>query len=133
VPKIGPATVQEFYRTLAAASHHADRAEAAVGLANPADRETNLKILRNLVNDPVQDVSLRARVSLVLLGEPGADAFLLNRLQAGDEQERRAILMQLDRLSGPQLGFFRQALEAIARNPREPYLRDLAAALAGKR
>jgi HEAT repeat protein len=133
VRKIGPAAAQEFHRTLAAASDPADRAEAAVGLANPADRETNLKILRNLAADRVQDVALRARVSLVVLGEPGVDAFLLERLQAGDAPERRAILVQLDRLSGQQLVIFRQALEAIANNPREPSLRDLAAALAGKR
>ena len=40
VRKIGPAAAQEFYRALAAASGSTDRAEAAVGLADPAaDRE----------------------------------------------------------------------------------------------
>jgi HEAT repeat protein len=133
IRKIGPAAAQVFYRSLAAASDSNDRAEAALGLAEPTDRESNLKILRNLADDPVQEVSLRARVSLVVLGEPGADGFLLDRLHAGGEQERRTILVQLDRLSASQLGAFRQALEAIAKNPREPYLRDLAAALAGKK
>ena len=93
----------------------------------PPGARQNLAILRNLQGDPAQDVRIRARVSLLLLGEPGMDTFLRDRLRAGDEQERRD-WTQLDRLSGPQLAFFRQALEAIAKNPREPYLRELAAA-----
>jgi hypothetical protein len=134
VRKIGPAAAQEFYRTLAAASDSTDRAEAAIGLTEGAGREPNLKILRNLADDAMVEVSIRARVSLLLLGEPGADAFLRDRLHAGDDQERRVILEQLDRLSGARLGIFRNDLEAIAKNPREPqFLRDRAATLAARR
>jgi HEAT repeat protein len=134
VRKIGPAAAQEFYRTLAAASDSADRAEAAIGLTEGTDREPNLKILRNLADDAMVDVSIRARVSLLLLGEPGEDAFLRDRLHAGDDQERREILDQLGRLSGNQLAYFNKDLEAIAKNPREPqFLRERAATLAAKR
>lgn len=134
VRKIGPAAAQEFYRTLAAASDSTDRAEAAIGLTEGIDREPTLKILRNLAGDPVRDVSIRARVSLLLLGEPGEDAVLRDRLHAGDDQERREILDQLGRLSGNQLAYFNKDLEAVAKNPREPqFLRERAATLAAKR
>jgi hypothetical protein len=134
VRKIGPAAAQEFYRTLAAANDSADRAEAAIGLTEGTDCEPNLKILRNLADDAMIDVSIRARVSLLLLGEPGEDAFLRDRLHAGDDQERREILDQLGRLSGNQLAYFNKDLEAVAKNPREPqFLRERAATLAAKR
>ncbi|MCX6873985.1 MAG: HEAT repeat domain-containing protein [Verrucomicrobia bacterium] len=135
VRKIGPAAAQAFYRTLAAAAASNDRAEAAVGLADAAatDREQTLTILRNLSGDPAQEVRIRARVSLLLLAEPGMDAFLRERLHAGDNSERGEILSQLSRLLGPQLEDFRQAIEAIATNAREPqYLRERAGVLAAK-
>ena len=120
VRKIGPAAAQEFYRTLAAASDSADRAEAAIGLTEGTDREPNLKILRNLADDAMVDVSIRARVSLLLLGEPGEDAFLRDRLHAGDDQERREILEQLGRLSGNQLVLFSQRPRSHRQEPPRP-------------
>ena len=135
VRKIGPAAAQQFYRALAAGSEAADRAEAAVGLADDtaADRASNLTILRNLLGDAAPEVRIRAGVSLVCLGEPGADVSLRERLQAGDDSERSMILAQLDRLSGPQLEPFRKDIQAIAANAREPqFIHTLAVKLAAK-
>lgn len=135
VRQIGPAAAQQFYRALAGASQAADRAEAAVGLADgmAGERARNLAILRNLLGDPAADVRLRARVSLLLLAEPGMDTWLRDRLRTGEDRERGDVLGQLGRLPAAQLEFFRPEIQAIATNARAPiYLREQARPVAAR-
>jgi len=135
VRKIGPAAAQPFYRALAAGNAPDERAEAAVGLADAAadGRADAVIILRNLSGDAIPVVRIRATASLLLLGEPGMDTALRERLSTGDDGERGEILSQLLRVPQDRREFFRKEIEAIAGNVREPeYLRQRAAALKGK-
>jgi hypothetical protein len=79
-------------------------------------------------------VRIAAEVSLVQVGEAGAESALLERIKQGDNQERSEILGQLSRLPGARLESFRKQIDAMAANDREPeYIRARARSLAGPR
>ena len=135
VRKIGPEQAQAFYRALAGAKGDGDRAQAALGLGAAAgpDQESSRSVLRSLRGDAAPLVRASAAVSLIQLGEDGAEPALLERLKNADNTERREILDQLARLPVARLEFFRKEIETIAANDREPeYVRSRASALISK-
>ena len=131
VRKIGPAFAQEFYRALAGEKDAAARCEAAVQLLAAPEEELGkiLPILYNLLTDTDTSVRMAAAVSKVLLDNKAPlpiDPFsvyarrcILEWLMSSNRWERRAILMQLTRVSPNLLSFARKAITAIADSPFE--------------
>jgi hypothetical protein len=117
VARIGARHAQDFCRELATADEPG-RQFAAEHLIDgePAERRANLPILRNLILDGPEKVSMEAAVSLHLLGQEEAQAPILAWLSAPDGWTREAILECMRRRikERRQIAFARKVLETIA-------------------
>ena len=130
VREIGPELSQPFYRALAGAVDIDDRMQAAIGFGSAAgpDQQPGQAILKTMSGDAYPLVRIAAEVSLLQQGVEDGRAGLLAGLQNEDNQERGGILEQLARLPAVRLAPFREAIQRIATNQKEPeYLRDRAA------
>jgi HEAT repeat protein len=132
VRAIGPAAAQDFYRALAGAKDPDARREAATALAEcePAERERNATVLKNLLADADELVRVRAAVSLLIMGdEAPARAPLLEAL-AVDPWKQGIALNELNRVKdAARLDFARPAIEALAARGANDELRRRAAQL----
>jgi HEAT repeat protein len=132
VREIGPELSQPFYRALAGAVDANDRMQAAIGLGSAAgsDQQSSQTILKTMRVDVISLVRIAAEVSLLQQGVEDDRADLLAGLQNEDNPDRGGILEQLARLPAARLAPFREAIQHIATNQKEPeYLRNRAAGL----
>jgi HEAT repeat protein len=121
VAAIGPATAQEFYRTLAGEKGTEARAEAAARLAEcgPTDAGKNVVILKNLLADRDAIVRVPAAVSLLILRQETGQPSILEWLERGERWERLRTVRELRRVSDPALlAFARSALLALSTDPK---------------
>ncbi len=117
IRKIGPGPSREFYLALAGDTEPEGRYEAAIGLAGGKgnEREKNLPVLRGLLGDESVGIRMQAAVSLLMSGEDGAQAMILQWLDSKEPRERVWIIRLLHRVKEPsKLAFAISRLKAIA-------------------
>jgi len=117
VRKIGPASSQPFYRTIAGEKDEEARLEATERLADCGrdDVRENVKILRNLLADENDRVRMAAAASLLILGQETARQSIIEWLDSPSEWSKRTMLQQLARVKdAAKLSFAQRRIESIA-------------------
>lgn len=119
VGKVGPELSQEFYRALTSSKDASARQTAATQLAAgpPADRDTNVAILKSLLTDNVARIRVIAAVGLLQLNDNSGQSVILDSLNSKNSWQLRNTLSQLARITDPnQLSFCRGRIESIAKD-----------------